>query len=95
MVGATGTFDPFASDDDFLLGAFILEDTEVTAYHGAAPFIRSTSVLNSAAGILGTEAYHASFIRSMLVARGQANSFLTDAANKISAPARHRRRRRT
>ena len=69
--GATLTpaFNPYLNDLFFLHGAFIFEDVGVTAYKGAARLISDDSaggILESAAGILAVEAYHAGEIRALL-----------------------------
>jgi hypothetical protein len=92
--GIGTTFNPFADQTSFLLGAFIFEDVGVTAYNGAVKYLLANNgiaanagFLSAAAAIHATEAYHAAEIRTLLVYMDAAtpSAGLLATAGKISA----------
>ncbi|PPK92897.1 ferritin-like protein [Kineococcus xinjiangensis] len=88
LIPAGATFDPFASEEAFLAGAFLFEDVGVTAYKGAAPLIGNTEFIGAAAGILAVEAYHAGIIRTQMYDRGMvaAAGAISDARDSLDGP---------
>ncbi|HEV2746328.1 MAG TPA: ferritin-like domain-containing protein, partial [Allosphingosinicella sp.] len=84
LVGANQAFNPYASDDNFLLAAFFLQDLAVTAYQGAHALLNSTQLRDVFAGLLAAEAFHASAVRTTLFLRGMARPELQDATVAIS-----------
>jgi ferritin-like protein len=91
--GIGSTFNPFADQTSFILGAFIFEDVGVTAYNGAVKILQANNsvaanagFLSAAAAIHATEAYHAAEIRTLLVYMDAAtpSAGLLATAGKIS-----------
>lgn len=82
LVGPDETWDPFADDETFLLGAFFFEDVGVTMYKGFAPFLQDPAAVEAVGGLLGTEAYQAGAVRTLLFQRG---ADAQAAANALSA----------
>ena len=84
VIGSTGTFDPYASDENFLLAAYIFEDVGVTAYMGGVTLLSNKTFVEAAAGIHAAEAYHAGLVRSVLYRKGLSTTALRTAAQQIS-----------
>ena len=74
------TFSPFNDEISLLLGAYVIEDVCVTALAGSARLLTNPNNVEAAAGLLGTEAYQAGMIRTLL-----ANLGAGVATNAISA----------
>ncbi|MFA5965934.1 MAG: ferritin-like domain-containing protein [Sphingomonas sp.] len=80
----SGTFDPYASDENFLLAAYFLSDVVVTAYKGASLLVTGAATLPPLVGMMAAEAYHAGLIRTTLYAKGVATPSLRTNAGLIS-----------
>ncbi|GAA0677999.1 hypothetical protein FHT00_003597 [Sphingomonas insulae] len=83
-IGAGDTFNPYASTDNFLLGALLINDVMVTMYRGMIPTVVNPLVLASISGLLTTKAAHAAAIRQMIYRRSPANQALIFQADRIS-----------
>lgn len=84
IVATGATFDPYASDTNFLLAAFMFEDVLVTAYINAVPNAVDKTILAGISGILATHSHHAAVIRALLYAKGVATPALRTNADAIS-----------
>ncbi len=89
LITAGQTFNPFADEISFLIGAYIFEDVGVTAYAGAARYITNPDYLEAAGAILATEAYHGGAIRTLLanIGAGQAANAISALRTKLSGAA--------
>ena len=63
-------FDPFASEMDFFLGGMLFEDVGISVLKGSARKLKSLTLRESAAGLLGAEGYHMGAVRSVIYKMG-------------------------
>ncbi len=70
LITAGQTFNPFASEIDFLVGSYIFEDVGITAYAGGAAFLANPDNIAYAGSVLAIEGYHAGAIRGYLASQG-------------------------
>ena len=75
----------FGNQNDFLRAARILEDIGVTAYSGAAGFLKTPDIITAAACLLGAEAEHAATIRTQ-IARLKIPTTALDGVDLIPPP---------
>ncbi len=84
LITAGQTFNPFASEIDFLIGAYIFEDVGVTAYGGGANYLALGGPnIAYAASVLAIEGYHAGAIRGYLASQG--GGVVTNAISALRA----------
>lgn len=63
-------FDPFGNEMDFFLGGMLFEDVGISVLKGSARKLRSLTLRESAAGLLGSEGYHMGAVRSVIYRMG-------------------------
>jgi hypothetical protein len=85
LVGGGVAFDPYASENNFLLAAFMLKDVSVTTYAGVLNYVSTLTFAEAVAGLMTVEAHHAATLRAALYRRGVATPSLIDATESISA----------
>ena len=71
--GLGSGFDAYASDANFLLAAYVIEETCVSNLRGAVTLVQSKFVLDGITGLLGAESYQAGMIRTALFGMGYAS----------------------
>jgi len=75
----------FGNQNEFLRAARILEDIGVTAYSGAAGFLKTPDIISTAACLLGAEAEHAAGIRTQ-IARLKIQTTALDGVDIVPPP---------
>ena len=83
-------FDPFGNEMDFFLGGMLFEDVGISVLKGSARKLRSLSLRESAAGLLGSEGYHMGTVRSVIYRMGerarQRAAAISDLRDRLDGP---------
>jgi len=83
-------FDPFANEMDFFLGGMLFEDVGISVLKGSARKLRSLTLRESAAGLLGSEGYHMGAVRSVIYRMGeqarQRAAAISDLRDRLDGP---------
>jgi hypothetical protein len=82
--GAGSTFDPYASDANFLLAAFLFADVSASVLRGVIALITDAGHREVVEGAMITDAHHAATIRATLYAKGATTASLRTNADLIS-----------
>ncbi len=80
------TFNPFANEVDFLVGAYVFEDVGVSAHAGLIELLTTKANIAYVASNLATEAMHAGLVRSYLaqIGGGQATNAISSLRQSLS-----------
>ncbi|QNQ09158.1 ferritin-like domain-containing protein [Sphingomonas alpina] len=70
IVAAGGTFNPYASETNFLTAAFLFEDVGVTALNYLFPKVTNATFREALAGLIAAEGYSSGLIRSVITQKG-------------------------
>lgn len=92
QLGATATVkgtppigDVYANQEQFLLGAFLLEDVIVAGWRGVSTLMVSAANIEIAAGLMAASSFHSGLVRAQLFIRGGVtNSTLRGASIALS-----------
>lgn len=85
IVGATETFDPYVSDLNFLIGAYIIGEGLQRVLRAVVPGISDALLLEPLTGLFGTHSYYSGMLRETLLRVAQTNTVVLDRIDKIAA----------
>jgi hypothetical protein len=85
MVGAGAAFDPYSSDDNFLLGAFLVENTVAAAYRTLLVQTVDEPTTTLISANLADSIYHGGLIRALLDDKAADNASIGTALGNASA----------
>ncbi|MBB5726635.1 hypothetical protein FHS97_002578 [Sphingomonas endophytica] len=85
IVGATETFDPYASDLNFLVGGYIIGEEMHRVLRSILPGISDAMLLEPLTGLFGTHSYYSGILREALLRSAQTTPAVLEWVDKIAA----------